>query len=71
VATITFNVELIYEGTGHYLDFEYEHEFFDDEYTQEEIDQYVDDLVTGRDPELYNEIMANISIVPTFDRVDM
>ena len=71
MATITFSVELINELTGHFLDFEYIHEFFDDEYTEEEIDEYVDDLISGRNPEIYNEIMNNISIVPTLDRVDM
>jgi hypothetical protein len=28
-----------------------------------------DDLSSGRDPELYNEIMANLSIVPTVENV--
>jgi hypothetical protein len=63
MATITFSVELIYEGTGHFMDFEYEYETWDD-MTQEELEALADDLATGRDPELYNEIMNNISIVP-------
>ena len=68
MATITFSVELIYEGTGHYMDFEYDYEAYDD-MTREELEQLADDLVSGRDPELYNEIMANISIVPTVENV--
>jgi len=68
MATITFSVELIYEGTGHYMDFEYDYETYDD-MTREELEQLADDLVSGRDPELYNEIMANISIVPTVENV--
>ena len=68
MATITFSVELIYEGTGHFMDFEYEYETWDD-MTQEELEQLADDLATGRDPELYNEIMANLSIVPTVENV--
>ena len=68
MATITFSVELIYEGTGHYMDFEYEYETYDD-MTREELEQLADDLVSGRDPELYNEIMNNISIVPTVEDV--
>jgi hypothetical protein len=63
MATITFSVELIYEGTGHFMDFEYDYETWDD-MTQEELEALADDLATGRDPELYNEIMNNISIVP-------
>ena len=68
MATITFSVELIYEGTGHFMDFEYEYEAYDD-MTREELEQLADDLASGRDPELYNEIMANISIVPTVENV--
>ena len=68
MTTITFSVELIYEGTGHYMDFEYEYETWDD-MTTEEAEALADDLASGRDPELYNEIMANISIVPTVENV--
>jgi hypothetical protein len=68
MATITFSVELIYEGTGHFMDFEYDYETWDD-MTQEELEQLADDLATGRDPELYNEIMGNLSIVPTVENV--
>jgi hypothetical protein len=45
------------------MDFEYDYETWDD-MTQEELEALADDLATGRDPELYNEIMNNISIVP-------
>ena len=68
MTTITFSVELIYEGTGHFMDFEYEYETYDD-MTTEEAEALADDLATGRDPELFNEIMANISIVPTVENV--
>lgn len=68
MTTITFSVELIYEGTGHFMDFEYEYETWDD-MTTEEAEALADDLASGRDPELYNEIMANISIVPTVENV--
>jgi hypothetical protein len=66
--TITFSVELIYEGTGHFMDFEYEYETWDD-MTTEEAEALADDLASGRNSELYNEIMANISIVPTVENV--
>lgn len=68
MTTITFSVELIYEGTGHYMDFEYDYETWDD-MTTEEAEALADDLASGRDPELFNEIMANISIVPTVENV--
>ena len=68
MATITFSVELIYEGTGHFMDFEYEYETWDD-MTTEEAEAVADDLASGRDMELFNEIMANISIVPTVENV--
>jgi hypothetical protein len=50
------------------MDFEYEYETWDD-MTREELEQLADDLSSGRDPELYNEIMANLSIVPTVENV--
>jgi len=68
MATITFSVELIYEGTGHFMDFEYEYEAYDD-MTREELEQLADDLASSRNPELYEEILNNISIVPTVENV--
>lgn len=70
MATLNFSIELINELTGHSLNFEYVHEFFDDDYTEEEVHEYANDLVSGRDPELYNDILSNISIVPTLDFVE-
>jgi len=68
MATITFSVELIYEGTGHYMDFEYDYEAYED-MTREELEELADQLASGSDPSLYNEIMANISIVPVVENV--
>jgi hypothetical protein len=68
MTTITFSVELIYEGTGHFMDFEYDYETWDD-MTNEEAEALADDLASGRNSELFNEIMANISIVPTVENV--
>lgn len=68
MATITFSVELICELTGDFMNFEYDYETYDD-MTREELEALADDLVMGRDPELYNEIMANLSIVPTVENV--
>jgi len=68
MATITFSVELIYEGTGHFMDFEYDYEAYED-MTREELEELADQLASGSDPSLYNEIMANISIVPVVENV--
>jgi hypothetical protein len=67
---IVFNVELIYEGTGHYMDFEYEIEH-PDNMPRDEAEEWANDLASGGDPELFNEIMANISIVPTVEHVEV
>jgi hypothetical protein len=67
MATITFSVELIYEGTGHFMDFEYDWEEFG--LSRRELEDLADQLASGSDPSLYNEIMANISIVPTVENV--
>jgi hypothetical protein len=67
MATITFSVELIYEGTGHFMDFEYDWEEFG--LSRQELEDLADELASGADPSLYNEIMANISIVPTVENV--
>ena len=68
MATITFSVELICELTGDFMNFDYDYETYED-MTREELEQLADDLVMGRDAELYNEIMANISIVPVVENV--
>lgn len=68
MATITFNVELIYEGTGHFMDFEYDYEEYG--LTRAEAEELADDLASGRNPDLFNEIMSNISIVPVVENVE-
>jgi hypothetical protein len=67
MATITFSVELIYEGTGHFMEFEYEWEEFG--LSRRELEELADQLASGSDPSLYNEIMGNISIVPVVENV--
>jgi hypothetical protein len=67
MATITFSVELINELTGHSLDFEYEWEEYG--LSKEEAEEFADDLASGRDMSLFDEILNNISIVPTVENV--
>jgi len=68
MATINFEVELIYEGSGHFMNFEYQFEDFG--YSRQELDDLANDMVMGRDPALYEEIMQNISIVPSLSSID-
>lgn len=67
MATITFSVELINELTGHSLNFEYDWEEYG--LSKEEAEQFADDLASGRDMALFDEILNNISIVPTVENV--
>jgi hypothetical protein len=68
VATINFEIELINELTGHSLSFEYDF----DEYglSRQELDDLANDLVMGRDRALYDEILQNISIVPSVSHIE-
>jgi hypothetical protein len=50
------------------MDFEYEYEAYDD-MTREELEQLADDLASGRNSEVYDEIINNISIIPTVENV--
>ena len=68
MATLNFEVELIYEGTGHFMNFEYEFEEFG--LSRAELQDLADDLVTGSDRALYDEIMGQISIVPTLVEIE-
>ena len=68
MATINFEIELINELTGHSLSFEYDFEEFG--LSRQELDDLADDLVMGRDRTLYDEILNNISIVPTVTSID-
>jgi len=68
MATLNFDVELIYEGTGHFMNFEYEFEEFG--LSRRELEDLADDLVTGSDRALYDEIMGEISIVPTLVEIE-
>jgi len=68
VATINFEIELINELTGHSLSFEYDFEEFG--LSRQELDDLANDLVSGSDSALYDEILNNISIVPSVSSID-
>lgn len=48
MATITFSVELIYEGTGHFMNFEYDWEEFG--LSRQELEDLADELASGSRP---------------------
>lgn len=62
MATLNFEVELIYEGTGHYLNFDMDWEEWD--VTEEEAREIASNIESGLNQDFYDEIMNNISIVP-------
>ena len=68
MATLRFDVELIYEGTGHFMNFEYEFEEFG--LSRAELQDLADDIATGSDRALYDEIMGQISIVPVLVEIE-
>jgi len=68
MATLNFDVELIYEGTGHFMNFEYKFEEFC--LSRRELEELADDLATGGDRTLYEEIMREISIVPVLTSIE-
>ena len=68
MATLNFEVELIYEGTGHFMNFEYQFEEFG--LSRAELEELANDLATGADRTLYDEIMGNISIVPVLTSIE-
>lgn len=68
MATLNFDVELIYEGTGHFMNFEYEFEEYG--LSRAELEDLANDLATGGVRDLYEEIMGNISIVPVLTSIE-
>ena len=64
MAIITFGAEIINEITGHFLDFEFDYEVYQDpDMTREEIEEMAEDFASFRDQEVLGYIMDNISIV--------
>lgn len=68
MATIHFEIELINELTGDFTNFDYSFEDFG--YSRQELDDLANDLIMGRDRTLYDEIIQNISIVPTVSHIE-
>jgi uncharacterized membrane protein len=63
---LVFEIELVNETIGSFMNFEYEYELYGDDYSEEDIADMVEELETGRNSELYDTILSNISINPRF-----
>ena len=71
MATFHFTGEIINELTGHFMDFEFEYEVYEDpDMTREELVQMGQDFASFRDQEVLGYIMDNLSIVLNFEGVE-
>lgn len=61
----TYDVEIIFEGSGQYMNVEFDYEFYAE--NDEEAEMLADDYCQK---DIYNDIMSNISIVPTVENVE-
>ena len=68
MAILRFEVDVIHEDSGYSMNFEYDFEEFG--LSRAELEQLADDLATGSDRALYDEIMGQISIVPTLVEIE-
>ena len=68
MATLRFDVDVIHEDSGYSMNFEYDFEEFG--LSRAELQQLADDLATGSDRALYDEIMGSISIVPVLVEIE-
>lgn len=69
MAIVHFEVEVVNEFDGQTMQFDYDFEIYDDGLTREEIDEHVQGLTRGSCADMYNDIMNNLSIVPTIKDV--
>ena len=71
MAIFHFTGEIINELTGHFMDFEFEYEVYEDpDMTREELVQMGQDFASFADHEVLNYIMDNLSIVLNFEEVE-
>lgn len=71
MATFSFSGEIINELTGHFLEFEFDYEVYEDpDMTREELVQMGEDFASFRDQEVLGYIMDNLSVVLNFEHVE-
>lgn len=61
----TYDVEIVFEPTGQYMNVEFDYEFYAE--NDEEANEIADDYCQK---DIYGDIMSNISIVPTVENVE-
>jgi len=72
MAVFHFTGEIINELTGHFMDFEFEYEVYEDpDMTRDELVQMGQDFASFRDREVLNYIMDNLSVVLNFEEVEV
>ena len=71
MATIMFDIEIINEHNGSFMNFEYDYEIMDPDLTEVDIQNIADDLAHGVDPDLYETILGNLSIIPRVSYIEM
>ena len=61
----TYDVEIIFENTGQYMNVEFDYEFYAED--EEEANEIADDYCQK---DIFDDIMSNISIMPTVENVE-
>ena len=61
----TYDVEIVFEHTGSYMNVEWDYEFYAED--DEEAEMLADDYCQK---DIYDDIMSNISIMPTVENVE-
>ena len=71
MAVLSFSGEIINELTGHFLDFEFDYEVYEDsDMTREDVEQMGQDFASFRDHEVLNYVLDNLSVVLTLENVE-
>ena len=72
MAIFHFTGEIINELTGHFMDFEFEYEVYEDpDMTREELVQMGQDFASFADQEVLGYVMDNLSVILNFEDVRM
>ena len=61
----TYDVEIVFEPTGQYMNVEWDYEFYAED--DEEAEMLADDYCFT---DIFDDIMSNISIMPTVENVE-
>ena len=71
MAILSFSGEIINELTGHFMEFEFEYDVYEDsDTTREELVQMGQDYASAADFEVFQYILDNLSIILNFEDVE-